>query len=264
MNETPSDEILRALLEQDDEDLVKGVAHPTTQEHDAQLAKILPELIRRKEDYLEKPCYKTSIGTNPHNQTFLYGFFGSKRNHTVSSLAYFDPEQGWIGDNWVDLPENEGGEFKDVFHGEPMGNKWLRVGTVVHGTLQEEDLIPAFLDAIRSINPVEAAELELNYPEEIASGDPEFCWETLLDKVNKYSPPFTYFGAHPGNSSDFGIWPNEENITEAAEQKPEELAIIDEGQPLSRGSKYIAIRRADGAFIALLDGNTGEEIWRYD
>ncbi len=259
-----SDEILRALLEtDDDEGLVKDVSYPTDAELNAQLSRILPDLIDRKEKYLGKRYVNHSVHTNPHGQTFCYGVFGRRPDHVVSTLAYYDPDKGWVPDNWVDLPEAHD-EFKDVFHPDPSGKKYIPLGTIVHNTLQEEDLIPEFLSALRAVAPVEAAELELNYRDEIRNNDPEFCWETLLDAVNRHVPPFTYFGAHQGNSSDFGVWPSEEQIKETAEEKPEELAVVPEGSPLPRGSKYIAIARQDGVYIALLDGATGEEIWRYD
>jgi hypothetical protein len=162
------------------------------------------------------------------------------------------------------LDEAEGGEYKEVFHHDPSPNRYIPFGTLIHGTLQEEDLIPAFLDAIAAVNPVEAAELRMNYADEIKRADPEFCWEKLVDTVNRYAPPFTFFGGHPGNASDFGIWPNDEQIRETLEEKPEELVAVVEGEALPRGSKYIVILNQEGSYIALLDGVTGEEIWRYD
>lgn len=261
-----SDEILRSLLEiDDDEGLVKDVSYPSAEELNAQLTRILPDLIDRKEKYLGKRYVNHSVHTNPHGQTFCYGVFGRRPDHVVSTLAYHDPDKGWVADNWVDLPEaHEEDEFKEVFHPDPSPNKYIPLGTIVHNTLQEEDLIPEFLAAIAAVDPVQAAEIKRNYRQEIRTSDPEFCWETLLDAVNKHVPPFTYFGAHKGNSSDFGVWPNEEQIEETAQDKPDELAVVPEGSPLSRGSKYIAIARHDGVYIALLDGATGEEIWRYD
>lgn len=257
-------EIVRALLEADeDEDLVKELSGKTQDELDIQLAQMLPELVKQKELYLNKKFKgKATVHTNPHGQTFCYAKFGN----VMSTLAYLDPERGWVPDKWMDLPESheEEGEYKDVFHKNAPLRRYIPFGTLIHNTLQEEDLIPAFLDAIASVDPVYALELKANYSEEIKNADPEFCWETLMDAVNKYSPPYSYFGPHEGNASDFGVWPSDEKITETAEDKPEELKIVNQGEPITPGSKYIAVRNQDGTYVALLDGETGEEIWQYD
>lgn len=261
-----SNEILRLLLDADDSeeaDLVKSVAGRSEAELDVQLAQMLPELVKAKEAYLKKPNTRISIDTNPHGQTFCYGEFGRGRASVTATLAYIDPEKGWVRDNWHGVMEAEEGEFKELFGGTPRP-RYIPFGTLVHNTLAEEHLIPAFLDAIESIAPEEAEELRFNHAEEINLGDPEFCWETLLDALNRHVPPYSFFGAHIGNSSDFGVWPSEEAIFEASKDRPEELQTVKEGEPLPSGSKYVAVQNRDGFTIALIDGGTGEEIWRYE
>jgi len=267
----PSDEIIRALLEAEDEDdLVKQVIHRDPDELDAQLRERLPATIKAKEDYLEGKCVRvTKPITNKLGQSFVFGEIKTRQGgKTMSTLMYLDPDRGWLPDKWVDLPEaqqpDEGDEYKEVFHRDVPEQRYIPFGTLVHATLREEDLIPAFLDAIEMVDPVEAMELRNNYTEEIERADPEFCWETLLDALNRHVPPYSYFGAHIGDASDFGVWPNLEEIDRTVEEKPEELQSVPEGQPLPRGSKYIALTDAHGSYVALLDGLTGAEIWRYD
>ena len=91
------------------------------------------------------------------------------------------------------------------------------LGTVSHGTMREEDLIPDFLYELehqkhlarehrklcRDINARMNA--EDYYESEDASED----LSELFDALDAYAPPFFYFGAHPGDGSDYGYWLSE-------------------------------------------------------
>jgi len=99
-------------------------------------------------------------------------------------------------------------------------------GTVSHGTMREEDLIPTFSDTLErlardaaphlgAINPdhttliSEARELT---EEDYSSEDLEtierigYILEELFSALDYFSPPGFCFGAHPGDGSDYGFW----------------------------------------------------------
>lgn len=90
-------------------------------------------------------------------------------------------------------------------------------GTVSHGTLREEDLIPAFLDALAGLGCQDADVAEIR--RRVEGGDYDFTsedaiWDlndVLFDRLNDHAPEGHYFGAHPGDGSDFGFWENEED-----------------------------------------------------
>jgi hypothetical protein len=91
--------------------------------------------------------------------------------------------------------------------------KYAEPGSVSHGTLLEEDLIPAFMDELEYLDPEAYAEAKAEL--ELFSGEDEvglslFLNDYLFDLLDEYSPPGHYFGAHPGDGSDFGWWPVEE------------------------------------------------------
>ena len=80
-----------------------------------------------------------------------------------------------------------------------------------HGTMRTRDLIPAFMNVIR--DTPEYAQV-MNTVPAYAMEDKEADWwdsdeaieflESLFDTLDAYSPEGYYFGAHPGDGSDYG------------------------------------------------------------
>ena len=99
-------------------------------------------------------------------------------------------------------------------------------GTVSHGTLRTQDLIETFKDCLDRLgnsyasewNAIcdlmnqtgytdEAGEINENWYDTEAASE---CLEMLFDALDSASPNGHYFGAHPGDGSDFGWWPIED------------------------------------------------------
>jgi hypothetical protein len=90
------------------------------------------------------------------------------------------------------------------------------VGTVIHGTLRPEDLIPAFAYELNlchgregrnmlHLELLDAAEFFENSTDE----EQHYLLQELMEALNTYAPMDCYFGAHQGDGSDFGFWPAE-------------------------------------------------------
>lgn len=97
----------------------------------------------------------------------------------------------------------------------------ITLGSVIHATLKPQDLIPAFLDVVVEIAPEHYEGMmsasfgpipsyvqdEGDSSEWWNSEDASHLLESLFDVLNNHAPDGYYFGAHPGDGSDFGFWP---------------------------------------------------------
>jgi len=110
--------------------------------------------------------------------------------------------------------------------------------------MRPEDLIPALLGTLYTYDPARAEawseywqEIEVamsmyegGTAEVFAGLDPEqvdYALHELFDELDKISPKGCYFGAHPGDGSDYGWWPAEDYDDEEEEEIPpeEQLAV---------------------------------------
>ena len=93
--------------------------------------------------------------------------------------------------------------------------------TVIHGTHRPADLAPVFLGVIREtpeyIQLLQAAPAIVTDPtpynddnDEWQSEDTSFFLDELFETLDSYAPAGYYFGAHPGDGSDYGFWKTED------------------------------------------------------
>lgn len=98
------------------------------------------------------------------------------------------------------------------------------IGTISHGTLLTYDLAVAFLDVIRELAPAAYQQLTVvcgmtpDYLRALDEGrnaeywaSEEAAWfvEDLSDALSAHAPEGFYFGAHDGDGTDFGFWPED-------------------------------------------------------
>lgn len=96
------------------------------------------------------------------------------------------------------------------------------IGSISHGTMREEDLIPAFMWALEQLDAERAKAIRADNQdvfERLEAGeqaDPDGCFlnETLFDALNELAPPYFYFGSHSGDGADYGFWLSEGAIEE--------------------------------------------------
>lgn len=101
-----------------------------------------------------------------------------------------------------------------------MAKRKYLFGTVSHGTMRSEDLIPSFCDIIRHLHGTLPLNLykqvreynasrnqfdENGYRIEGTFDDAELVSD-LTDYLQLLAPPYFYFGSHPGDGADYGFW----------------------------------------------------------
>lgn len=256
-----TDELIRALLEDEDDGAdVKDFLEPGPPDPPPAL---LRTAIESGERYLGKQCRATSVHTNRLGETFVYGQFG-KRDSTVLTLLYLSPQSGWVlAESQINEDEDDDFDMKELDVGPPHAHeKFLDIGSVSSGTMREEDLIPDFLWLLKTVDPERAAQLEKEYASEDID-EQTFCWEMLVNALEEYCPPYTYFGSNEGDGSDYGVWVSTDSIEdELRYENTEELQSMVKGGEMPRGSKYVVVQDASGNIEALLWGDTGEVIWQ--
>ena len=97
-------------------------------------------------------------------------------------------------------------------------------GTLIHGTLRSVDLIDTYVEAVKDTpeyNRMKSSDSALREAlQNLGEDYDEYApfWDTddaailaddLADILDTHAPAGTYFGAHPGDGSDFGFWPEE-------------------------------------------------------
>jgi hypothetical protein len=99
-----------------------------------------------------------------------------------------------------------------------MENK-VELGSISSGTMRKDDLIPTFVYEILRIDPENRVALEIqekmnNDENYYKSEDSDYDLnESLFDELNELCDiPYSYFGAHPGDGSDYGFWIDTERV----------------------------------------------------
>jgi len=155
---------------------------------------------------------------------------------TQKVVSFWDAD----GESYVAIPRGEseipGVILSQAYHAFGPGiynpdqekASWPNPGSVSHGTMRGEDLLPTFMFLLEEHDRETATKItsgtaELGWPYSMAGlafGDPfnevqreleSGLWEDLFEALNEIAPPGTYFGSHPGDGSDYGFWSHEED-----------------------------------------------------
>lgn len=89
-------------------------------------------------------------------------------------------------------------------------------GSISHGTMRNEDLIQTFADELerldaekqfnKLLNDAHILCIEAEDAEDYETDQANAILEELFDALNQFAPSYAYFGAHPGDGSDYGFW----------------------------------------------------------
>ena len=99
--------------------------------------------------------------------------------------------------------------------------KKVELGIVSHGTMRNEDLIPAFRKLLEELDENNEYSRILSYCKGIEeSGNyntliAENVLDELIDTLDDFAPEYCYFGALKGDGSDFGYWVSVSRVEQA-------------------------------------------------
>lgn len=93
----------------------------------------------------------------------------------------------------------------------------LELGSVSSGTMRDDDLIPSFLYEARRLRMTREDRKTINdlareYDAKSGAEDDDSAEDVseitseLFDILDRYCPDYCYFGAHPGDGADYGVW----------------------------------------------------------
>ena len=143
--------------------------------------------------------------------------------------------------------------------------KTVTIGSVSHGTMREEDLIPSFAWELKYNTPDGAERFakllaECDAWEAMQTDDSDQSEETdqgsydlvadLVDALNEYAPAYCYFGSHEGDGSDYGFWPSWDSINELPKvSDPSEVDGMNEDCVFVNDHGNVTVYAADGSVI---------------
>jgi len=141
----------------------------------------------------------------------------------------------------------------------------MKSGTVIHGTLRPEDLIPAFADELASFDGVDDQLLEeaRNLAEDDFETDlANEIVNALIDALNEIEPHnYLVFGAHEGDGSDFGWWPNLYSLEEDAANEDGVIKVNDTSDIPAGWQGYVMLVSDHGNVTLLAPKIVYEEVW---
>jgi hypothetical protein len=127
--------------------------------------------------------------------------------------------------------------------------------------------------ALQSVNPERAAMLrsdnadifkrletgESEIDDDVEAG--EFLNEDLLNALNESCPDYCYFGAHPGDGSDYGVWPSFESLEEAVSDGEVLKCANLSDVPEDWIGSVMLVNDHGNVSLYSVDGKNTKEIW---
>lgn len=142
-------------------------------------------------------------------------------------------------------------------------------GTISHGTMRAEDLIPDFAWELKHLDKdstyaelVKEAEAIEDYDSESAG----YVLEELFDALNAFAPEYGYFGAHPGDGSDYGFWLYEDWEQIAKDDGVQFVADLPDAESVTNSDKVCVVNDHGNAtlYVCVLDQDSKpilREVW---
>lgn len=140
----------------------------------------------------------------------------------------------------------------------------VKLGSISTGTLLDGDLIEAFSIALTNLD-VDGAHADLiadvsAYFDTDDTQDACDLVESLQDALQEFAPDYCYFGAHPGDGTDFGFWVSEDWRELATEDGALFVSDLSE-VPDNHSGAVVHVNDYDNATLYSADAGTLTEVW---
>lgn len=152
-----------------------------------------------------------------------------------------------------------------------------KLGSISHGTMRPEDLVPTFVAELRSLSEsldldarchdtlvAFVADLEGRLAADDYYADAERVDDdlnNLHDLFNTLAPPYSMFGSHPGDGSDYGFWPDMESLEDAA-RDGDALKVSDTSEvPGDHSGPVMHVNDHGNVTLYACSNGELEEIW---
>ncbi len=116
-------------------------------------------------------------------------------------------------------------------------------GSIISGTMQPRDLIPAFAEALQERigdDPayVESRKLivECSQLQDFDSNEAHEIVSELIECLEMFAPMYGYFGSRPGDGADWGYWLSEDSLRDA--EHDGELIRVDDTSDVPVDAEY--------------------------
>lgn len=137
------------------------------------------------------------------------------------------------------------------------------IGSISHGTLNTSDLLEVFADTLETL--ARNARTLKHYRKEIREArtvDPESEEATeivreLEDMLSALAPPYFYFGAHPGDGSDFGFWLSQDALADFDGLRVADLSEV----PKSYSGEVLHVNDHGNTSLYAYSRGRGREVW---
>ncbi len=141
------------------------------------------------------------------------------------------------------------------------------IGSVSHGTMRPEDLIPDFLYVLGQLDKAAHDKIVGEYADVLDTDEPDaeqegYCLEALFDALGNAAPPYCSFGSHEGDGADYGFWPCIDSLEEDTDNECGPVFKVnagDEWPELPEGVEYVS-EVTDHGNVTLY-ARDGKELW---
>ena len=143
--------------------------------------------------------------------------------------------------------------------------KTATFGTISHATMRPQDLIPCFLEELASLGGTIISDIPSSTFDGLSDDHPYWVSESaseylaeLFDALQEHAPDYSYFGAHCGDGSDYGFWPDEEFLT-----SPEDFDVTktDDYPGDNEHGAYLVVNDHGNATYGYQDADGWHTVW---